>query len=437
MVRKFCNRPLFSTLQYPSIGCRYIDGQHVKFDNATGVAPIPPEFYYTEPKRCIRYSDGHLKKALTPLDAGKLSYFAEKIQNLLAKNFMQRNYWVKMKSIVQALMKSLQDYTKHLWEKQVAVDNWRTNGPVNQENLELTTIQPTTVKTILQVHYQRLDLVLTQTPCYTPIDLCEFAPTERRQRFRWLNNIQVSVPIQLYRLRRKQISFVWKIPDIESSVQNLDVVKQVDQIVTDNYISQIASKTGKKFRNDVLITHEKALSIFDVAAIDLTDTEYETERNNNTAQFIQQFIQSGETISDAVVVENEVLIEKKESKFEKFWSALQSIIDNHVAVADERRHGTVQCVSPLCTSLRDLINQAEVNMYAMNPGIDKSQLHVPSREWIRRQFMPSNPRSKVAGAYKGRFNLKWTMQSRLLRKSHPDHHYGAKIISFVKDYAQL
>lgn len=416
---------------------RYLDGHHVKFDNATGVSPIPNEFHYIDPKRNIYDNSGHVKRQIPPLSSERLSYFAEKIQNLLEQTYFQRNNWVQMRSIIQSLHKSIDDYAKYLWEKQSALENRRINGPTTEDNLELITIKPNdTAKGHCLNYYQALDKALIASQPYKPIDLIDFAPTERRKRYIWLKNIRVSVPIQLYRLKRKQISFVWKIPDTETIVQNLDVVKEVDQIVATNYISRIARRAEERFKDIVAITHDNALSLFDLAAIDLTDEEYDEQRNNNTVQCIQTFVAGGETITDTLTVHNEILNEKKQSKFEKFWIALQSEIDDYVAVADERRHGTVQCVSPLCTSLRHLIEKTEKKMYQMNPEIDKSELHVPSREWVRRQFIPRNPSSKVAGQYKGRFNLKWTMQSRLLRKSHPDHHYGSKIITFVKNYAQ-
>lgn len=69
------------------------------------------------------------------------------------------------------------------------------------------------------------------------------------------------------------------------------------------------------------------------------------------------------------------------------------------------------------------------------PGADR--VLVPSAEWIRLQFWPSNPYANVAVRHTGRFNLKFKVQSRLLRATHEDCHYVAALYKYEKTMAIL
>ncbi|GET59934.1 hypothetical protein GLOIN_2v1788400 [Rhizophagus irregularis DAOM 181602=DAOM 197198] len=64
-----------------------------------------------------------------------------------------------------------------------------------------------------------------------------------------------------------------------------------------------------------------------------------------------------------------------------------------------------------------------------------STISVPSSEWIRLQFWPKNIYTKTAIQYSGRFNISYKVQSRLLRKSHPDAHYCAALFHYTSLFA--
>ncbi|CAB4383462.1 unnamed protein product [Rhizophagus irregularis] len=65
---------------------------------------------------------------------------------------------------------------------------------------------------------------------------------------------------------------------------------------------------------------------------------------------------------------------------------------------------------------------------------------VPSEGWIRLNFAPSNAHATKAMHYTGCFNVKYKVQSRLLRKSSEDEHYCRTMsVNNIKyrDYACL
>ena len=60
---------------------------------------------------------------------------------------------------------------------------------------------------------------------------------------------------------------------------------------------------------------------------------------------------------------------------------------------------------------------------------------VPSQDWIRLQFWPSNVYTEQALRYTGRFNVKFGVQIRQLRKDHPDRHYVSALLKYARSFA--
>jgi hypothetical protein len=90
---------------------------------------------------------------------------------------------------------------------------------------------------------------------------------------------------------------------------------------------------------------------------------------------------------------------------------------------------------PIAISIRDLreiiINRLEAKYSVPLPP----NVNIPSNEWIRLQFWPTNPTSIRAMHYTGRFNIKYQIQARQLRKNHPDAHYCACLFHYLREFA--
>lgn len=141
-------------------------------------------------------------------------------------------------------------------------------------------------------------------------------------------------------------------------------------------------------------------------------------------------LKDGHEIEDVILFQNQEQ-ETREGKFNNFWKAVEAVIsENDLAVAQERRQGTTSWISPLCVSLRDLMDKSEEKMQELFP--ESLVNHVPSMEYFRLQFTPRNSRAHTAKRYYSRFDIKYGLQVRTLRKSHPDQHYGAKQFQYMK-----
>lgn len=104
------------------------------------------------------------------------------------------------------------------------------------------------------------------------------------------------------------------------------------------------------------------------------------------------------------------------TKFNEFWSELASYLEETTLAVDERRHTDVLHM-PLAISIhhiRDLISER------LEKKFSGEKKPIPSLEWIRCQFWPKNPFSIFALHYTGCFQVKFGVQIRQMRKSHPD-----------------
>ena len=78
-------------------------------------------------------------------------------------------------------------------------------------------------------------------------------------------------------------------------------------------------------------------------------------------------------------------------------------------------------------SIRDLIEQVTKVCPENSP--------IPSESWVRLNFCPRNPHSRVAKKYTSRLEAKHMVQKRQFRNYHPDAHFCAALFRYMQDYA--
>ena len=90
-----------------------------------------------------------------------------------------------------------------------------------------------------------------------------------------------------------------------------------------------------------------------------------------------------------------------------------------MAAVSERRHGADFLYLPFAISVENLRQQVKARLPDDTP--------VPSNEWIRLQFWPSDPYTSRAMHHTGHFDIKFRVQSRLVRAEHPDQICGSAV----------
>lgn len=115
------------------------------------------------------------------------------------------------------------------------------------------------------------------------------------------------------------------------------------------------------------------------------------------------------------------------SKYDVFWDECQKFLAEDISVAvDDRRHGDITHFSR-AISIRDFVEQVQARC--------PSNTVIPSLEWVRLQFWPKTPASKVSLHNTGRFKIKFMIQQRQWRREHPDSHYAAASFRYMREYA--
>lgn len=112
------------------------------------------------------------------------------------------------------------------------------------------------------------------------------------------------------------------------------------------------------------------------------------------------------------------------SKFNVFWDYCERFLNEEVSVAvDERRHGQITHLAR-AISLRDFRDQ-----------VAPEDTTIPSLEWLRLQFWPKTASAKKSVHYTGKFQVKYMVQQRQWRHSHPDQHYAAACYRYMREYS--
>lgn len=89
---------------------------------------------------------------------------------------------------------------------------------------------------------------------------------------------------------------------------------------------------------------------------------------------------------------------------------------------------------PLAISIRDLRDIILARLHANNGEPLPAEIHIPSCEWIRLQFWPTNSTTAKAIQYTGRYQIKFKVQGRLLRKKSVDAHYCAALFRYLREF---
>ena len=103
------------------------------------------------------------------------------------------------------------------------------------------------------------------------------------------------------------------------------------------------------------------------------------------------------------------------------------LLESYGKAVDDRRHGPDVAHLPIAISIPDLIRQVQERLPPETP--------IPSETWVRFQFWPRNQFTETAKHYNCRFDVRYKIQCRQLRKSHVDSRYCAVLFRYLKEMA--
>ena len=92
---------------------------------------------------------------------------------------------------------------------------------------------------------------------------------------------------------------------------------------------------------------------------------------------------------------------------------------------DERRHDQTNAQGGVVTHLASALSVGDMHAQVASRCAEGAK--IPSMKWLSYQFWPRKPLASTAKLYKGYINMKFMVQPRQFRATHPDSHYASAL----------
>ena len=271
--------------------------------------------------------------------------------------------------------------------------------------------------------YKKLWDVLLQKEDYEPCSLLDIEPADPTDRFRYLQHILLPVSVQLYRYSCGNyygyLNFIWKVEttDDDKVIKAVDSVRQLIPTFSTRAMRMELMQRYSRQIKPALLRNIYSFITQDSSA---AETQQLQKVDDNVAVFLAE-----SDDPDLSYDLKKLNGRPNDQTLGPFWEEPRLFLDEHSIVHD-RRHGEITYI-PLAISISDLIRQVTERL--------PEGITAPSESWVRLQFWPTNPYSKSAMHYTGRFSVKYVVQQRVPRKEHSDSKYCTVLLQYIKEMA--
>lgn len=393
-----------------------------------GVFPVPEAFSdfdgYLDVKR--RKIKEHQMKS------PELRSHAEAIASLMLKPIMASSpTWVKLQDDLQSLSRCLLGYCEYL-DNQAAKTafNSKLLNPLRSVS-EFCTVHECSQVDVDDVKdkYRLLDCAVRAAGTGTPVMFDEnihlnTAFKSNFQRFYFFEHVHLSVVVDMLKYspggsHTTVASFIEVKPNRSESERQTDSARFLAGIMPKLPIFHTrAMKKNFKQKIQNLASIKPSLVTFLYSELGWDSSA----ASNPAMQQRLHMIFAGECglLPDLRVLNPG----RPNDKYDTFFHHLETVI-NSVTAEDERRHNVAHMSQWL--SLKDLVSQATALCPPDTP--------IPSTALVRLQFTPRNAYSHAALSFTSRYQVQYKIQRRQLRLSHPDDHYCAALLKYIKTLA--
>lgn len=270
------------------------------------------------------------------------------------------------------------------------------------------------------------------------------------QRFKWVQNLQLSCPIVVVRMTvGGQIGVLNWVIQRPSDANFNDDLKEVDdarKMITTVLPKFLQSARRRFFLRKVRLLFDLRGGPAKAIYKELTGDESSdptSEEKKRQAAFVMNFVHGvgdPSMIGDLRIIENAKRSGK--SSFEAFWDCLDEVLNSSVQAAQERRHGGVVTYASELIAHKEIYKKAleKLDLKKSNHQISEDE-QAPSCRWMEFQFWPANEHVLTALNYTRRFAVRNVLQKRVLRKyhAHVPHCMAQKSLAedFGRRYLQL
>ncbi|GES77742.1 hypothetical protein GLOIN_2v1780244 [Rhizophagus clarus] len=286
----------------------------------------------------------------------------------------------------------------------------------------------------LNENYIQLDNILFEKQFYEYIDIQPYLPNDVIKRYRFIKDLQLTFPIGVYRYHQGNylgtINYVWRIPEIEAFDDEHETLKAR---ILARIHEELPHYFTRQMRKNYSYIKKVSPAILRMLYFDFTGDASVT--SNAISRDVEERLRLMLTLADPnIIFDLRTNNGFNGTKFNVFWNELEAYFnEQNLLSVDERRHETVLYM-PLAISVRDLHEIIIERLSIIHNNTLPSDIYIPSEEWIRLQFCPTNATTTRSIYNTGRFNVKFKVQSRLLRKNSDDAHYCAVLFRYLREF---
>ena len=328
---------------------------------------------------------------------------------------------------MEGLAKCLLDYSEYLSESNKehhvsTVPSRQLSSSLSISFLPVTDIHPSKLDS--------LNSVLCSIDEFQYVDVSEFSPSDAHKKYKYIQKMNGGLCVPCYLLTYSagnvgNLNFVWRVSgvdkeDFTKSLPTIEAIKKIPTFHTRAMRNVLFTKFGRISPSvkPYMLRYLYSELTGDSSSADTTD---QAEIDDRVCQKIE--LEDPDIIADLRTLNSS----ETRAKFDTFWKECEAVLNEEIGIAvDDRRHTEVTHLAS-AISVRDLWERTKQRLPADTP--------IPSQEWLRLQFWPKSKHAMKTLHYTGRLKIRFMIQQRQFRKSHPDQHYAAAIFHYQREYA--
>ena len=401
-----------------------IDGHHATLARATW--SVPPLFLLNGPYFNRKTNRSKPKT----LDRDVVAAKASALGSVCQQAFLDDPIWAWLREPIKKLAESLDKYKNHLGVKSTnrnALPNSMFPARNPRENSDTFTLR---LVSVTPVAYRKVKADLMQKDLYEALDLLPYKGDMYAVAWqRWKENMCFDVPTRGLKYdvgsNIGSFMFVGRIGHNEGDEQRNKELALVDSIRQN--LPQFETRAAQ----NALVKQYSFIQSLSPSSIRLLYERFTGHKcasvNNVSRELMDRIELVLSTENPQRIVDYGVGNRKNGGAYNAFLSKVQAMMNDKTG-AGRNRKGTTSYLSRVL-SLRVLYEKAK--------GQCPDGEAIPSKEWLRLQFVTQSKHSHQALNFTGVLKARYTMQRRNHRENNKDAPYAAWIRKTVRQFALL
>ena len=407
-----------------------VDGHHAVLNSRS--CAVPPMLSKFQGYNCPE-QHRHVKASLDSLILDSLS---KQLLSTSQQLWMQQSDVKDLQRAIEEFGCNLRKYSQYLEQKKVKVSKNRLSvtpvrKPDSAQCLEVLSGLNHCISPAVQQKYHALNLALDKCDPYSPVFVNDFQPEEASPRT-WRENLRKAMKEKTMLFtyssgnNKGDFLFVWKVcsDECEASMtlHNHGAISNVLETMNTYHSRYMRKVFAERCSRICHMSPAVKRCLYRELTSDCSASE--TVSQSKVDGRVRFLFESEDC---DLIPDLRHLNEGRPEVYNSFWAACAQYIEEmSLAAADDRRHDSVVHLAT-ALSAPDMHKAVSAKL---PPSVAR-----PSVKWLYLQFWPKDPTRRSAIHHTGRLDIKFMVQSRQFRATHPDAHYAAALFLYLRQYA--